>query len=226
MGSVLLMAILLNPEKTDLHTAIGQAVEAYAKVEGAQSMVLERLLNISSHEATVIFFSIQNVRTRNEAFQTLLTIKHKEKYTKFWKKVASFLSTLSKFRNGVVHWAPAVVLYRSKEGKTVKHEHELMHPAYNSKFDLIDRTKIDNFVKDCRYIEQEIHALKRELDGDPPERASPHRFLRPSIRPNLAFLQPPPTPKARQPRRPPSVPKLSAAQRRAKALKDARAKKS
>jgi hypothetical protein len=50
----------------------------------------------------------------------------------------------------------------------------------------------------------------------------PDKFLKPIPYRNTAFLRPPPKPKEHGPRRPPSRPKLSAAERRAKALKEAR----
>jgi hypothetical protein len=214
------MTILLNPENKEIHSAMGRAIDAYANVEGSQVFLLETILGISTKEAVTIFFAVQNVRFRHEMFEQLLSAKHKDKYNEFWNKCGSFLEKLSKFRNAIVHWAPMVAIHRDKSGKVVQLEHKLGHPS-KSLLD-ITTTSISDFVKDCRYIQQEISALKRSLMDDDPALALPDKFQKPNLRRNLAVLQPPPKPKAPQPRRPPSVPKLSAAQKRAKALKAAR----
>jgi hypothetical protein len=220
------MTVLLNPETKEIHAAMGRAIDAYAHLEYSLTYLLQALLGVRPHDASIILFSVQNVRSRLEMIQTLLSSKQQDdRYKQFWTKVSAFLLKLSVFRNAIVHWTPAVSIYKSKDGKIAKHEHELMHPWNNPKYSTVTTKNIADFIADCRYIEQEIHALKRDLSGEPPEPASPRRFLEPKIRPNLAHLRPPQNPKERQPRRPPSVPKLSAEQQIAKAAKDARKKK-
>jgi hypothetical protein len=219
------MTVLLNPETKEIHAAMGRAIDAYANLEYSLTFLLQTLLAVPPHEASIVLFSVQNVRSRLEMIQTLLSAKHQDKYRKFWTKVSAFLFKLSVFRNAIVHWTPALSIYQSKDGKVTKHEHELMHPWNSPKYSTVTTKNIADFIADCRYIEQEIYALKRDLSGEPPERASPHRFLAPKIRPNLAHLRPHQTPKERQPRRPPSVPKLSPEQLRAKAAKESRGKK-
>jgi hypothetical protein len=214
--------ILLNPEHKEIHSAIGQALDAYASVEGSQVMVLEAILKVSSSEAAIIFFSVQNTRSRCDMFDELLKVKHQSNYTKFWSKCQAFLLKLASYRNAVVHWHPVVALYQDSSGKVVDHAHELSDPWGGGYYHDIRSGDIPAFVEDCRYIEQELHALKRDLSGEPVELASPNRFVQPVIRENLAALRRPQMPKAPQAPRPPSVPKLSRAQKRAKALKDAK----
>jgi hypothetical protein len=217
--------IVLNPENKEIHAAIGKALDAYASVEGAHVRVLESILKITPREAAIVLFSVQNARSRYEMIQELLKINHQEKYAKFWAGCQSFLLKLASYRNALVHWHHIMVVYMDKSGKFDGQSHELQDPWGGAYYDEIKASDVPAFDKDCRYIEQEIHALKRDLDGEPLERASPNRFLKPNLRQNLAVLPVRPKPKEPKAPRPPSVPKLSAAQRRAKARKDAREKK-
>jgi hypothetical protein len=170
------MTVLLNPENKEIHAAMGRAIDAYAHLEYSLTYLLQALLAVPPYEASIILFSVQNVRSRLDMIQTLLSTKHQDKYKKFWTKVSAFLLKLSVFRNAVVHWTPAVALYRSKDGKLAKHEHELMHPWNSPRYSTVTTTNIADFVRDCQYIEQEIHALNRDLKGEPPEPACVHVF--------------------------------------------------
>lgn len=213
--------ILLNPENKAIHEAIGRAVDANAHLEGSQAMLLEQILGVPPHAAWIIFFSAQNTRARYEMLQALLSLKHGDKYTRFWKACGTFLQRLSKFRNALVHWQPAVSLYQNEKGLS-HHAHELMHPT-KMEFRTLKTEDVPNFVKDCRYIEQEIHALSRELKS--PSGTPPDKFSKPNLRQNLAVLERR-TSKARQSQKPQSKPmslgkakKLSARQRRERALR-------
>lgn len=62
----------VGPEVDNFHRLVGQAVEEYALVEDAQSRVLAAILNTETRQAKVIFFTVQNVRSRNEMFLGLL----------------------------------------------------------------------------------------------------------------------------------------------------------
>jgi hypothetical protein len=227
--------VLLNPEQKDIHAPIGQAIDAYAHLEGSISMVLEALLGTSAAMASTVFFAVQNVRSRHEMIQSMMNLVHGNKYDAYWAKCAAFLQNLAKFRNALVHWQPRLTLYTTKTLKISRTAHELGAPttAGSESFLNIRAQDIPPFINDCRYIQQEIYALVHALNGGAPPAASPDKFLKPAIRPNLASLRPRPTPRAQKPR-PQSSPAsgrqkgsrtLSAKQRRLRALKMAEKKK-
>src|SRR5438034_4948043 len=182
--------ILVNSETKEIHTAVGQAVDAYAGVEGAQAQMMEALLKLSPREASIIFYSVQNVRSRHEMIQELLKLRHKDKYKKFWSACWKFLRKLAIFRNALVHWHPILVVYLDESGQNTDDDHDhALGPPMGGDFEDVKASDIPPFLKDCHYIEQEIHALRRDLLGEPPERALPDRFLKPNLRQNLAVLR-------------------------------------
>jgi hypothetical protein len=175
------MAILLNPETKEIHVLVGQAVDAYTHLEGAQAIMLEALLETPIRVAWIIYFSVQNSRGRLDMIGEILEAKHGTKYSKFWKECSKFLQKISQFRNALVHWQLGVSIYRDDEGGTL-HAHELMHPLGLATHETIRPNDIPDFIKDCRYIEQEIGALGRELKK--PAAALDQRFTSPNIRKN------------------------------------------
>src|SRR4051794_23367738 len=87
--------IVTTGNTADLLTGIGIAVRAYTQVEASQSRLLSVLLGIDIKPASAIFFSVQNVRSRNELFNTLLTQRFDDRFTKFWESCSSHLQRLA-----------------------------------------------------------------------------------------------------------------------------------
>ena len=86
----------------------------------------------------------------------------------------------------------------------------------------LEQNDFPPFLKDCLAIRQDLSSLLSLLKERPS--TLPDKFQQPIIHRNEAVLRPRRTAKAPQRQRPPSKPKLSAAQKRARALKNARAK--
>jgi hypothetical protein len=84
----------INPEHKDIHTAMGRAIEAHAKVERSQTWLLSAILNIDRSKASAIFHSVQNVRRCNAMVQALLSFTYEDRYREFWKGCAKFLENL------------------------------------------------------------------------------------------------------------------------------------
>jgi len=209
---------------TRIHKAIGASVHEYSRVESAQVGILEAILTIKTVPASILFHSIQNVRTRNEMIQGLLRYSYGDKFKSFWAKCSAFLFKLSVYRNAIVHWHPHINIYVDEKHQAVRATNALGNPMYGKGGKSLEVTDFPPFDQDCRYIAEELYALARFLKQFKPDETLPDKYQRPIIRPNRADLQPPPKTKEPGPRRPPSVPKLSAAQRRAKARKDSRLK--
>jgi hypothetical protein len=101
-----------------MQAAIGASIHKYSKVEVAQLRILEAILKIETLPAALIFFSIQNVRTRNELIEELLRHYCGEGLVPFWGRCSKFLAKLSLFRNAIVHWIqviPSTLIPRSRE---------------------------------------------------------------------------------------------------------------
>ena len=160
--------ILVNPETKEIHTAVGQAVDAYAGVEGAQAQMMEALLKLSAREASIIFYSVQNVRSRHEMIQELLKLRHKDKYKKFWSACWKFLRKLAIFRNALVHWHPILVVYLDESGQNTDDDHDhALGPPMGGDFEAVKASDIPPFLKDCHYIGFAISVnSKGQLDSD------------------------------------------------------------
>jgi hypothetical protein len=207
---------------SELTTRIGEAIEAYAKVEGMLALLFQRILKIDIQRAYLIIFSIQNNRARNELFGDLLALEREGKLNKYWESCSLFLGKLATFRNAIAHWQPTLNIFEHEKTKKLKYEHVMAQPDLKKTLGSIGAIEIAPFLVDCWKIRarlSDLEILMRERPTALPERfqiAIPDR--------NLAVLQQRQIAKERQPLRPPSVPKLSSAQKRAKALKDARKK--
>lgn len=198
---------IITPDRDEFLRTVGEAVEAYARVEASLARLLSTILEIDAWEAEVVFYTIQNVKSRNEMFRNLMANKFNARYDAYWKSAANYLNILSAFRNALVHWHPqpnAVVggisyiesaIRNPMPGKTVK----------------LNRKSIAPFLDDCSYIRGEIDhlagAIRAAYSGKTDE-ASLEKFSQTLTRRNQSVLEPPPMRKAPEPppassRRPP-----------------------
>jgi hypothetical protein len=207
-----------------LHLAIGQAIAAYANVEGQQAMLLQLILKVDMRKSHLIFFAVQNTRSRNELFQALLEEEVGVQVRAYWNSCVKYFEKLSRFRNAIAHWHPYVNVYLSKsDPEKTYYSHALGHPVPGRPFKTLTERDFPNFIEDCQYVREELSALSEFLRKKPS--IFPERFLKPIARQNRALLQVRPTAKSSQPQRPHSSPKLSPEQQRAKEAKDALQKK-
>jgi hypothetical protein len=175
--------------------AIGEAVQAYAKVETTQASLLHTFLGISARQARTIYFTVQNVRSRNEMFAGLLFDSYAEKYKRYWESVGLFLSTLSIFRNAVVHWIPVYVVavpavgvdQPEDEGKG-RSGHGIHNPMPGRQTLTLMADDLRPFLDDCLFIMRELSAFRRALENAH-DLALQERFVRPITRRNSAVLQ-------------------------------------
>jgi hypothetical protein len=178
-----------------IHGAIGEAMEAYAEVEMTLASVLRLLLHTELLEAHAVFFAIQNVRSRNELFQTLLTIRFKDDIKKFWNSCDKFLLTLAQYRNAIAHWHPLVTIYLDKNDKATL-KNAIGHPAIRSSYKPLEIDDFPPFIKDCLYIRQELSGLISLLKDSPA--TFPDKFRQPIARRNQGVLRPHRKTKAQQ----------------------------
>jgi hypothetical protein len=210
------------PEPSSLHLAVGRGIDAYSRVEAEQAFLLKAILKTDIRTAYLICFAVQNTRSRVDLIENLLRYKFSNKFETYWDSCSKFIGILAQFRNAIAHWHPSLKIYSdvSNELRYV----QSIAPPVPSNLRHIEEKDIPAFVADCENICAALRDLSKFISSR--RRSLPQKFQQPLAYRNQADLQPPPIPKAPQPLRPPSRPKLSRAQKRAKALKDARTKKS
>jgi len=197
----------LTKDRNDFLKAVGDAVQSYAEVEKSQARLLQCILGVDSIQAATIFFTIQNVRSRNELFSSLAEHRYNDAYKKYWESCAAFLHTLSVFRNAIVHWHPRTIVYVNRSGdpsNAPKDAEPAIHnpmPGRGNTFLRLNDFK--PFMVDCNIIRAEMDQFSEFLrDPDGADDPTLHeRFSRPLPRQNRAVLQSVQPPK--EPRSPP-----------------------
>src|SRR4051812_5804860 len=99
------------PEPISFHQAIGRAIDAYSKVEKEEAFLFKAILRTDVRVSYLICFSVQNIISRLELIDNLLTYKFSNKFQVHWDSCAKFIRTLAKFRNAIAHWHPHVQVY-------------------------------------------------------------------------------------------------------------------
>jgi hypothetical protein len=212
------MPVMLREVRQELRAQIGEAIEAYAAVEAEQAMLLRKILSVDYREAFIIFFAVQNVRARGEMIQELLDLRFAGRLKNYWASCNKFLLVLAKFRNAVAHWHPYTNLYENKD--QTRHYEPALGPPSPGNLLPLEAKHFPAFIEDCEYIISHLRMLATRVSEG--LESLPQKFQPPEVRRNLAHLPQRQRPATPNPLRPPSVPKLSPAEKRAKALKDAR----
>jgi hypothetical protein len=220
-----------------MHAAIGKAIHSYSKVEVAQVRILEGMLKLETLPATILFFSVQNVRARNEMIDSLLGHYYGGKLENFWAECSRFLYKLALFRNAIAHWVPGMLLHMDHvQRRVTKVTPFIAEPkaAFVKDAIKLEADDLKPFNEDCEYIADILMMFGLYLRGVTPQKPSPSldKYQQLAIRQNLADLQQLRTPKASQRQRPPSrasaprkQQKPSAKQRRQRALSEAAKRK-
>jgi len=219
------MPLIITNTTDDFLKATGLALQAYVQVEAALIRLLQNILGCDSRQARLIFLSINNVRSKLELFDSLIEHRFGDKVEPFWNSCHQFLQRLAAVRNAIAHWHPVTRIYASPhaEDDPKSAEPTLADPSFNNRS--LTLPDLRKFIGDCNYIRTEIGRLSAKLEmGAKRSRRRPllKKYRGLAVRQNAIVLPQSQTTKASGPQRPPSVPKLSRAQRRAKALKDAR----
>jgi hypothetical protein len=210
------------PEPSSFHQAVGRAIEAYSRVEAEEAFLLRAILKTDIRTAYMVCFAVQNTRSRVELIEGLLKYKFSNNFEAYWASCSKFIATLTQFRNALAHWHLYWNVYTNHDESEFRYSLSLGPPVPSGKKSILE-SDIPLFLKDCENISEALRDLSKFIANR--RKALPQRFQKPIACQNQADLQPPPSAKAPQPQRKPSVPKLSRAQKRKKALKDARKKK-
>ena len=166
------------PDENPLFLAVGKAISEYAQVEFTLASILQNLLRIDFLQAHGIFFTIQNVRSRNELYQTLLKQQFTSDINKYWDSCSLYLQKLAVFRNALAHWHRSWVRHVGKtENDPSTTKAVLSHPVPGSGFPLIGLRDLDLFMSDCRAILIDLTGLVAIAKERPD--TLPEKFLRP-----------------------------------------------
>lgn len=186
-----------TPSSEELSKAIGRAVRRYAHVEASQARLLQVILESDRNAATAIFYTVQNVRARNELFGTLLNQRTGARFEKFWNSCASQIQKLASFRNSVVHWHPTTLIQVGWPGQPGSSQNILTNPMPGRSGRRLVRD-VGPFTLDCDYITSALDQFTSHLEViiAQPEQPSPEKFLLPIPDRSQARPQPPQKPKA------------------------------
>jgi hypothetical protein len=210
-----------------LHYAVGKAMDTYSHIEAHLAAIVGNLLKIDYRKSHIIFFAISNMPSRLELIESLFSLHLKgdqlPAFKKYWASVERYLKKLATFRNALAHWHPHINVYVNRLGtqeRPARYVAALAHPIPGTGTRPIEARHIQDFLDDCQFARDVLSAIKPASKRRP--RSLPRIFRQPITRQPKADIQLPPTPKAQQPRRPPSVAKLTKFEKRAKAAKEAR----
>ena len=207
----------------EVYQAVGYSLSRYAQIEFALASILAALIRLDFKTSNLIFIALKSTRARHELLSALFEAKFGAKITVYWNSCVSALQQMAAFRNAVAHWHKnGGTAYAVPEGhKALPITYALTPPPGQD--GRITKSQMDLFTADCKAMQRLLNDLAKHAKQRPS--ALPKRFLRPiSYQPQASHLPPPTATKPKR-QRLPSVPKLSRAQRRAKALKDARLKR-
>jgi hypothetical protein len=97
----------------------GKAIQAYAFLESALSMLFASVADISPQVAGTIFYKITNTASRNSILEKLIVEKHGAKYNPFWNSYLKELRVIDLKRNEIVHWLAAANINVDNEQRLI-----------------------------------------------------------------------------------------------------------
>lgn len=93
-----------SPIHTQFMIARSQAIEQYANIENALATICAHLMGITPDICGVMFYKMNNARSRLMVIDRLLHKKHNNTYNLFWNSLFKELRQLDDRRNLIVHW--------------------------------------------------------------------------------------------------------------------------
>jgi hypothetical protein len=99
--------------------ARGRAIQSYSALEQALCRIFAEAGGMSHAAASVIFFRINNARSRGQMLEKLIRLKHGATYNVFVTSLLKNLSSIDQKRNEIVHWQSVNNVALDADGKTV-----------------------------------------------------------------------------------------------------------
>jgi hypothetical protein len=162
-------------ENDPLWAERGKAIQSYALLEQALSMLFANLSGTTEVVAATIFYKITSSGARTAIIEKLLHQKHQSKYNPFWNSYKKQLKPVDTKRNEIVHWVCAVIAKLNDDGITTCGL-ILIPPNVHSFFpemtfvsisDLVDfPSKCDVFSRLCNIFRRVIQDDKEQISFD------------------------------------------------------------
>lgn len=99
--------------------ARGRSIQSYSALEQALCRVFAEAGGMSHAAASVIFFRINNARSRGQMLEKLIRLKHGAAYNVFVTSLLKNMSPIDQRRNEIVHWQSVNNVAIDADGKTV-----------------------------------------------------------------------------------------------------------
>lgn len=96
--------------------ARAEAIGHFARMEQAFAALFATLTGMREHEAGIVFFKINNVRSLVDMLDSLKKKRHGTQYNLFFNATMKSIKIIANTRNGIVHWN-AVCNISADDGK-------------------------------------------------------------------------------------------------------------
>jgi hypothetical protein len=155
-----------KPSSLELAAMRGMAIQSYANLEQSLCAIFATTLGTKIERAAIVFFKINNARSRNDMLEKLLKRHAGDAYSCFWNSVTSHLRCLDQKRNEIVHWHEAMD-FTSEDGKTARIAMTLIPPNYWAASDAkIQINDLGDFLNKCDFFSRLLNMFSaRALDA-------------------------------------------------------------
>lgn len=167
--------VRLLVENDPLWAERGKAIQSYALLEQALSMLFANLSDTTEVVAATIFYRITSYGARTAIIEKLLHQKHQSKYNLFWNSYKKHLKPVDTKRNEIVHWVCAVIAKLNDDGIITcglilipSNVHSFFpEMTFLSMSDLVEfSSKCDVFSRLCNIFRRVIQDDKEQLSFD------------------------------------------------------------
>lgn len=96
--------------ETEFHVTRSGAINEYSRIENFLCGLMAHFLGAEPEPTAIIFYRINNARSRNTMIEQLMTRRYGDTYSKFWSGykgqpgIIKFLRKADQGRNEIVHW--------------------------------------------------------------------------------------------------------------------------
>jgi hypothetical protein len=138
------------------------AIEKYAMLELHLNKLFATLLKVEPKAAGVIFFKINNARSRTQIIDKLLQQNHGDQYSLYWNSLSKQIQSIDNMRNKIVHW----ITVNAPTPQGDYGEIWLAPPNYwESSEEKLHLSVLYRFIDECNYILKAVYTLYLVLDA-------------------------------------------------------------
>jgi hypothetical protein len=198
---------LRHQSRQDLALARAVALDAYAAVEASLCALFARLLGTDEGSAGIVFYRINNARSRNGMIEKLLKRRKGADHNLWWNSMVAIMRIADERRNEIVHWHGVAHIFQNETTSEFVVTHRLEPPNYLVRTDQtpsLGPEEMAEFVIRCDFIARSLNMFMLELRGKLAHEPWHDIFRQPA-----AYPPPDNHPLARKPPAPESPPQPS-----------------